>query len=55
MLRELSSFHDNGQSMAIYYSCMNMLLQLTSSHDNGQSMVIHPLGLQHAFSVVIVS
>ena len=33
----------------------NMLRQLSSWHDNGQSMVIHPLGMKHAPSVVIVS
>ena len=33
----------------------NMLGQLSSPHDNGQSMVIHPLGMKHASSVVIVS
>ena len=32
-----------------------MLGQLPSSHDNGQSMVIHPEGMNHAPSVVIVS
>ena len=33
----------------------NMPRQLPSSHDNGQSMVIHPLGMKHAWSVVITS
>ena len=33
----------------------NMLRQSSSSHDNGQSMVIHPEGLKHALTVVIVS
>ena len=33
----------------------NMLRQLSLSHDNGQNMVIHPLGMKHAPSVVIVS
>ena len=33
----------------------NMLRLLSSSHDNGQSMVIHPEGMNHAPSVVIVS
>ena len=33
----------------------NMLHQLSSSHDNGKSMVIHPLGMQHAPSLAIVS
>ena len=33
----------------------NMLWQLSSSHDNGQSMVIHPAGMKHALTVVIVS
>ena len=102
MLRQLSSWHDNGQSMVIhlwgmkhaptvvivtwqrpehgysslrYETCLvschrlmttvrawvfipkvwNMLGQLSSPHDNGQSMVIHPLGMKHASSVVIVS
>ena len=32
----------------------NMLRQLSSFHENGQSMVIHPLGIKHAPSVVIV-
>ena len=32
-----------------------MLRQLSSSHDNGHSMVIHPLGMEHEPSVVIVS
>ena len=31
-----------------------MLRQLSSSHDNIRSMVIHPLGMQHAPSLVIV-
>ena len=101
MLRQLSSWHDNGQSMVIhplgmkhaptvvivtwqrlehgfssqrYETCSvschrlmttvrawlfiskvwNMLRQLSSSHDNGQSMVIHPEGMNHAPSVIIV-
>ena len=33
----------------------NMLRQLSSSHDNGQSMVIHPEGMKHAPTVVIVT
>ena len=41
MLRQLSSFHDNGQSMVIHPKVWNMLRQLSSSHDNGQSKVIH--------------
>ena len=32
-----------------------MLRQLSSSHDNGQSMVIHPEGMKHAPTVVIVT
>ena len=102
MLCQLSSPHDNGQSMVIYPSDMkhapsvvivtwqrsehgylslryetrsvschrdmttvrawlfiskvwNMLRQLSSFHENGQSMVIHPLGIKHAPSVVIVT
>ena len=55
MLRQLSSFQDNGQSMVIYPKVWNMLSQLSSSHDNGQSMVIHPKGVKHALSVVIAS
>ena len=31
-----------------------MLRQLSSSHDNIRIMVIHPLGMQHAPSLVIV-
>ena len=42
MLRQLSSFHDNGQNMVIHPKVRNMLRQLASSYDNGQSMVIHP-------------
>ena len=42
MLRQLSSWYDNGQSMVIHPKVWNMLRQLASSHDNGQSMVIHP-------------
>ena len=33
----------------------NMLRQLSSSHVNGQSMVIHPEGIKHVPSVVIVT
>ena len=33
----------------------NMLRLLSSWHDNGQSMVIHPLGMKHALTVVIVT
>ena len=79
MLRQLSSWHDNGQSMGFlslrYETCSvschrlmttvrawlfisklwNMLRQLSSSHENGQSMVIHPEGMNHAPSVVIIS
>ena len=32
-----------------------MLRQLLSSHENGQSMVIHPEGMNHAPTVVIVT
>ena len=42
MLGQLSSPHDNGQSMVIYLLGMKMLRQLLSPHDNGQSIVIHP-------------
>ena len=42
MLGQLSSPHDNGQSMVIHPLGMNMLRQLLSPDDNGQSMVIHP-------------
>ena len=78
MLRQLSSWHDNGQSMGVIHkvktcsvSCYrlmttvrawlfiskvwHMLRQLSSSHDNGQSMVIHPEGMKHAPTVVIVT
>ena len=63
MLRQLSSSHDNGQSMVIYPSGMNHAPQLSSSHDNDQSMVIYPscikhaplVGMNHAPSVIIVS
>ena len=41
MLRQLSSWHDNGQSMVIYSKVWNLLGQLSSWHDNGQSIVIH--------------
>ena len=34
---------------------LNMLRQLSSSHDNGQSMVIHPEGMKHTPTVVIVT
>ena len=33
----------------------NMIYQLSSPHDNGQSMVIHPQGMKHAPTVVIVT
>ena len=33
----------------------NLLWQLSSSHDNGQSMVIHPEGMKHAPTVVIMT
>ena len=55
MLCQLSSSHDNGQSMVNHPLGINMLGQLSSPHDNGQSMVIHPLGMKHAPSVVITS
>ena len=41
MLRQLSSSHDNGQSMVIHPEGMNHAPKLISSHDNGQSMVMH--------------
>ena len=55
MLRQLSSWHDNGQSMIIYSKVWNMLRQLSSWHDNGQSIVIHLLDMKHAPLVVIVT
>ena len=55
MLWQLTSSHDNGQSMVIHLKIWNMLRQLSSWHDNGQSMVIHLLGMKHAPKVDIVS
>ena len=56
MLGQLSSPHDNGQSMVIHlYGIKDMLRQLSSSHVNGQTMVIHPEGMKHAPTVDIVS
>ena len=52
MLHQLSSSHDNGQSMVI--RLRYELRQLLSSHDNGQSMVISPSGMKHVPSVVTV-
>ena len=37
MLRQVTSFYDNDQSMEIYHSCMKH----AHAYDNGQSMVIH--------------
>ena len=39
MLRQLSSPHDNGQSMVIHPLGLKHARQLLSSSDNGQSMV----------------
>ena len=55
MLCQLSSSHDNSQSMVNHPLGINMLEQLSSPHDNSQSMVIHLLGMKHALSVVIAS
>ena len=41
MLRQLSSSHDNGQSMVIHPLGMKHAPIVSSSHDNGQIMVIH--------------
>ena len=48
MLRQLSSSHDNGQSMVKYASSMNNLRQLSSSHDNGQRMLKYPSSMKNA-------
>ena len=37
------------------FKVWNMLRHLSSWHDNGQSMVIHPYGMKHAPTVVIIS
>ena len=42
MLRQLLSYHDNGQVMVILPKVWTMLRQLLSSSDNGQSMAIYP-------------
>ena len=55
MLRQLSSWLDNGQSMVIYFKVWNMLRQLSSWHDNGQSIVIHLSDMKHAPLVFIVT
>ena len=55
MLSQLSSSHDNGESMVIYHIFKNMPRKLSSPHDNGQSMVIHPKDMNHAPQVVFVS
>ena len=55
MLRQLSSWHDNGQSMFFIPKVWNMLRQLSSWHDNGQSIVIHLIDMKHAPLVVIVT
>ena len=55
MLRQLSSWHDNSQSMVIYFKVWNMLRQLSSWHDNGQSIVIHLSDMKHAPLVFIVT
>ena len=41
MLCQLPSSRDNGQSIVMYSTGMNVLRQFSSSHDNGQSMVIY--------------
>ena len=53
MLHQLSSSHDNGQSMVI--RLRYELRQLLSFHDNGQSMVIPPSNMKHSPSNIIVS
>ena len=52
MLRQLSSSHDNGQSMVKYTSSMKHAP--SSSHDNGQRMLKYPSSMNNAPSVVIV-
>ena len=42
MLCQLSSSHDNGQSMVIHSLVIKHAPSVTSSHDNGQRKVIHP-------------
>ena len=55
MLRQLSSSHDNGQSMVIYHSSMEHAPLVVIAHDNGQSIVAYPSVMNHVPSVVIVS
>ena len=55
MLRQLSSSHDNGQSMVIHLLGMKHAPTVVSSHDNGQSIVIHPEGMNHAPTIDIVT
>ena len=42
MLHQLSSPHDNGQSMVIRHLGMKHVPSVVIAYDNGQSMVIHP-------------
>ena len=42
MVPQVSSSHDNGQSMVIPLKVLTMLCKLSSPHNNGQSMVLHP-------------
>ena len=55
MLGQLSSSHDNGQSMVIYPSSMKHALSLVIVSINVQSIEIYNLSKTHAQSVVIVS
>ena len=55
MLRQLSSSHDNGQSMVIHHSSMKHASSVVIVHDNGQSMVMYHSSMKHAPSVVIVT
>ena len=55
MLCQLSSSHDNDQSMVIYPKGRNQAPSVVIVHDNVQSMVIHPSVMKHAPSVVNVS
>ena len=41
MIRQLSSSHDNGQSMVVHLLGMKHDPSVDIVHDNGQSMVIH--------------
>ena len=55
MLRQLSSSHDNGQSMVIHHSSMKHASSVVILHENGQSMVIYHSSMKHAPSVVSVT